>query len=411
MPRKRTALLALIIVAAAGVGAAVWLIGFSRWHALPTGGPATVQHEPVRLATISVPRDLSSLAWSPDGSYVAAGTTEWVDGHPNQVLMLDVGKQAIVATLQVGGPVELMAFSPDGKWLAVSLGGSYPVNSVTPGAAELVVFDVPAFTVKFSTRSKVPVATPGNSRSRRFVDLAWAPESNALHAVEADGEPTLGTDPEFHCWDVVTFVERPPIKFDPAKNIHCNALAVSPDGLTLAVAGQNESNQLGIRLFSLDKGTPIASIVTDKPGGDALGFTTDGKAIGVLAGIELSWWDVDTGRPTNPASPQFAVLPPRQRYASSDRSKSVSVYTPLRDFGDITPRQWQDAEKYGTFVTLTLTTPVNTSNNNQAPNKKSLRWCVGHGHAAVALSPDGTKLAGTVELTNGLGVAIWQVPK
>jgi dipeptidyl aminopeptidase/acylaminoacyl peptidase len=118
MQRTTKVLLALTTLVAIGVGVAVWLI----W--LPPWGPATVHLEPTRLASVSVPSEPSSLAWSADGSYLAAGSWGSSSGEPgsSEVFIVDVSEEAIAATLEATGSVEGLAFSPDGKWLAVASG-------------------------------------------------------------------------------------------------------------------------------------------------------------------------------------------------------------------------------------------------------------------------------------------------
>ena len=58
----------------------------------------------------------------------------------------------------------------------------------TPGKHELVVFDVPAFTARFTAKA----GSPENG----FIDLAWAADSKSLHAIDgpadyAQGKPAV----------------------------------------------------------------------------------------------------------------------------------------------------------------------------------------------------------------------------
>jgi WD40 repeat protein len=386
-------LFALTSLVAIGVGVAVWLI----W--LPPWGPAPIQHDPLtQLASVSVPIEASSLAWSPDGRYLAAGTLGSSIGTPRSgdVFIVEVGKEAMVATLKVTGSVEGLAFSPDRNWLAVTSRKTSPAD-MAPG--ELVAFDVPAFAAQFTAKAR--------RAENGFIDLAWAADSKALHAIDAlDG---LGGTPEFRRWDVPTFTERPAIKIDAPQNIFYKALAVSPDGLTLAVAEQTALGNLMIRLFNLEKGTETSAFkVGEQVGSPRLGFIADGKTVGVFDGTTLSWWDVGTGRSAKPGQPQFAIQPAglsqsRSNHSlSPDCSNRVRAHDRHRDFGDL---GWDNREnEFGAFVELTQTTPA-----------KTRTWRVGPGSApAVAFSPDGTKLAGTHWLPRtvpGSAIVLWAVPK
>src|SRR5690242_15105093 len=79
------------------------------------GGPAPVRDgTPTQLASVSVPSVPNSLAWSADGTYLTAGT------RGGDVVIVDVAKASVTTTLRVAGSVQGLAFSPDGKWLAVA---------------------------------------------------------------------------------------------------------------------------------------------------------------------------------------------------------------------------------------------------------------------------------------------------
>jgi WD40 repeat protein len=389
MQRTTTVRLALATLVAIGVGVAVWLLWFPPW------GPAPVQHEPTRLASVSVPSEPSSLNWSADGSYLAAGTSGSSSGEPgsSEVFIVDVGKEALAATLKTTGSVEGLAFSPDGKWLAVATGKS---SLADKEPAELVVFDVPAFTPQFRAKASGP--------ENGFIDLAWAADSKALHALDALA--VLGGKPAFRRWDVPAFTEQPAIKIERPDNIYYKALAVSPDGLILATAEQTALDHLLIRLFDLEKGTESSSFKVGEHGGSPrLGFTADGKTVGVFDGTTLSWWDLGTGRSANPGQPRFALQPAglsqaRSYYSlSPDGSKRVLAHDRHRDYGDL---GWDSrANEFGAFVELTQSAPA-----------KTWTWRVGAGNAPpVAFSPDGTKLAGTLQRPNDWAVVLWAVPK
>ena len=65
-------------------------------------------------------------------------------------------------------------------------------------AASLVVFDVPAFTARFTAKASKP--------DSGFVDLAWAADSKVLYAIDS-----LGDTGEVRRWEVPAFTEQPAI--------------------------------------------------------------------------------------------------------------------------------------------------------------------------------------------------------
>ncbi len=362
---------------------------------------ARVRHDtPIQLAGISVGSQPGSLAWSADGGYLAGGTWGTLgENRSGEVFVIDVAAASLTATRKVTGWVEALAFSPDGKWLAVA--ARPPSPSVT-SPAELVVFDVPAFTVRFTARGLGP--------TNRFLDLAWAGDGQTLCAIDAPdaGEPDKR---QVRLWVVPAFAERPGIT--ASQNDRYEALALSPDGGTLAIAdlGQGAAGKTHlVRLFDLARGTERASSRA-APAGDSpprLGFSADGKAVGVYPGGSgtRSWWDAVTGRPVTPAVPRFAIQPAglsdlaSRAAVTPDGSRQARGYERHRDVGDL---GWNNRqEQFGAFVEVT-----------GSGRGRTWTWRVGDWPAAPALafSPDGTKLAGTVKQPDGGSIRIWVVPE
>jgi WD domain, G-beta repeat/WD40-like Beta Propeller Repeat len=364
------------------------LWGLRSFSALPQVSYDT----PTQLASISVPGRPNSLAWSADGSYLAAGTF-----GPGEVYVADVAKASVLTTLKTKSWVEGLAFSPDGKWLAVAARPSVPAGGAPAEPAELVVFDVPAFTARLTAKA----GSPENG----FIDLAWAADSKSLCAIDGPVFNAQGKA-EVRRWDMPAFTEQPVVRALQLKGDA--ALAVSPDGHTLALAfGEGETNQSLVRLFDLGGGAERSSFRADNPyQPPRLGFTADGKAVGVFDTNRLAWWDVATGRPAEPRAARFAVQPAglsghRARASvSPDGGWVAQGYDRHRGLGDL---GWDNrGEEYGGFVKVTESAPA-----------KARTWRVSRAQDApvVAFSPDGTRLAGTVRQPSGGAILIWAVPK
>jgi len=360
------------------------------------GSGAASSDTPDQLAGVSVPGQPNSLAWSADGSYLAAGTWGSTIGESvsYEVYVVDVPKASVLTTLKVMSRVEGLAFSPDGKWLAVAARPSFPASGLP---SELVVFDVPAFTTRFSAK----VGSPENG----FIDLAWAADSKSLHAIDGPVDYAPGKS-EVRRWAVPAFTENEhPIR--TTQTTAYTALAVSPDGRTLAVVERIEVSKRMIRLFDLDEGTERLSFnAGDNIEGVRMVFTPDGKAVGAFDTNRLSWWDAATGRPVEPRAARFAVQPAGLSYLGSrtavspDRGWQAHGYERHAGLGHLT---WKDEEKeFGGFVKVTASAPA-----------KTWTWRVSRAQypPAVAFSPDGTRLAGTVTQPTGGSILIWAVPK
>ena len=376
------------------------------WSFLTPVQGAVSSDPPSQLGNVSVPVQPNSLAWSADGSYLAAGTsglTATGKARPYEVYVVDVAKGAVLTTLKPTSPVEGLAFSPDAKWLAVAT-RPYP-DSGTP--AELVVFDVPAFTARFTAKA----GSPENG----FIDLAWTADSKSLHAIDGPPDFNPGTA-EVRRWAVPAFTEHEhPIR--ATQNTAYTALAVSPDGRTLAVVEPIKGTAARmIRLFDLGEGTERLSFKAgNNIEGVRLGFSPDGKAVGAFDTNRLSWWDVATGHPAELRAARFAVQPPGLSYLGSRAAFSPNGgwlawgYERHPGLGHLS--LIEDEKEYGGFVKLT-----------ESAIGKSRTWRVSRAQhpPAVAFSPDGTWLAGTVwqpirpgsrpGSDTGL-IQIWAVPK
>jgi WD40 repeat protein len=316
---------------------------------------------------------------------------------PSEVYVVDVANGTVAATLKATGMIHAVAFSPDGKWLAVATRQYVPQGATPP---VLIVFNVPGFIEKFSTKSKL-----GDG----FLDLAWGDQGKVLCAIDTPDAGGAGKS-QVRRWSVLAFVERPAITTPQTRRYE--ALTVSPDGSTLAVAdvGQGASGRTQvIRLFDLAKGTERASSKAAPSGSSPprLGFTQDSKAVGVFRGEsgELSWVDAATGNPAQPVPARFAAQPAglsgTRSVVSSDGRRRAEGFKRNRDFGDI-GGAWDGREKeFGTFIRLT-----------ENATAKTQTWRLGQGETpALAFSPDGTKLAGTVSQASGESLVIWPVPQ
>jgi WD40 repeat protein len=334
---------------------------------------------PTQLASVSVPVQPNSLAWSADGSYLAAGTWGYSttgEARPCEVYVVDVANASVVTTLKVTNAASGLAFSPDGKWLAVGQRSSF-LDTGMP--AELVVFDVPAFTARFTAK----VGSPENC----FVELAWAADSKSLLAIDG---PVNNGKAEVRRWDVPDFTEQPVVRSVQLQGDA--ALAVSPDGHTLALSfGEGVVQKPLVQLFDPDKGGERSIRPGNSFSPPRLGFTADGKSVGVFDTNKMLWWDVATGRRADPRKARFAVQPAglsdiRSRSAlSPDGAWVAHGYEQHPGLGHLS--LFEDEPKYGGFVRLT-----------HSETGKSRTWRVSRAQypPAVAFSPEGTKLAGTI---------------
>ena len=196
------------------------------------------------------------------------------------------------------------------------------------------------------------------------------------------------------------FAEQPAIR--TPRSGRYSALAVSADGGTLAVA---EYTGL-IRLFDLASG---AERISFQYGGIyigwRLGFSPDGKAIALFDQGRSSWFDTASGKPATPKPARIAVQPAgsSDQWAfpfatSSDCSKQIrgNERHPTIVF------QTESKTDHGAFIDIT-----------DSASGKTWKWRVGKPGCipSVAISADGTKVAGSVQQEGGEVIMIWAMPK
>src|SRR5262249_1279344 len=201
---------------------------------------------PAQLADISLPGQPNSLVWSRDGAYLAGGTWDTLGAEgtargPSEVYVVNVAKASVEKTLKVDNWVSGLAFSPDGKWLAVVTRQAVGGDNLPP--AELVLYEVPAFTMKFQAKA----GSEGG-----FVDLVWAEDSKTLYAL--DDPQGVKTQAAVRRWEVPGFTEQAAIR-TPQSYVY-EAIAVAPDGGTLAGVDATQVT-----------GTP-PDLLVDNTGGD-----------------------------------------------------------------------------------------------------------------------------------------------
>lgn len=231
-----------------------------------------------RIATLggSMGRVLA-LAFSPDGSLLAMGDGGFPGGTGSQAAFGRVhlwnwrAGQRLAVTLAQSGPVVWLAFSADGRKVALGVAPSGPQGGSR--------FRVSVWNLLDGTQTGLP------HPAGQFVEKAAFAPNGEMFA-------TWGyAAPEKYVW-VCPVAARTPWALREAPPDPVNALAFSPDGKTVA-AGMRS----GACLWDAATGQRRAFL---KPGGgagvEALGFTADGRLLHTLDGLGRVWrWNANTG--------------------------------------------------------------------------------------------------------------------
>ena len=218
-----------------------------------------------RIATITGPTpgsdfagdNIESLAFSPDGQTIAAGTGKGL------TVLHGVATAATMASFDDGhgqGGVSSLAFSPDGKTLAAGDLGSRG-----------------AFLWDVATGSKLALLS---TRIGAITAVAFSPDGKLL-AVGGDGGTLL--------WDLATM--RTVATFGTTGTGPIVSVAFSPGGKMLATGGFE-----GAALWDLASGRQTATLPDQAAAGagDSVAFNPDGNVL-ATAGASTDLWDTVTG--------------------------------------------------------------------------------------------------------------------
>ncbi|MGQ4433155.1 MULTISPECIES: nSTAND1 domain-containing NTPase [unclassified Streptomyces] len=224
---------------------------------------ALAQERVARSQALAV-QSTSLAGGQPEASMLLAEEAYRADRTPEaRGALLSTQAQAFAARL-VGrhGPVNAVAFTPDGRLLAT--GGSY-------GAVQL------RRTADRRTTATLPV--PGRVRS-----VAFSPDGSTLAATSSDGPVRI--------WGTTDHRLRTLL---PAATTGARALAFDPRGRTLAVAADDGT----VQLWDLDDGHPTAVRLVGHSGRvNTLSYAPDGRTL-ASGGSDrtVRLWDTDRGRP------------------------------------------------------------------------------------------------------------------
>jgi WD40 repeat protein len=207
------------------------------------------------------PRALISLAFSPDGSTLAVGSSD------RSVTLTQVAGGATHTTLHIErGFPNALAFSPDGSTLAATDNSGVQLWNAQTGA-QTGAFKAPDITTIFS--------------------LAFARDGSTLATASLDKQPA---NEHFHIrlWNTANGQIR---EAWPEKSV-TYALAASPDGGTLASGAAGE-----VRLHAMPSGEAAdnAAFASRRRWVRAVSWSRDGRLLASASGDEVLLWDARTG--------------------------------------------------------------------------------------------------------------------
>jgi len=211
------------------------------------------------LTVVGPPGDIRSIAFSPDGTTLAAGSAETIE-----LWRIRIGRatRTLRAKGRSGQSIRSVAFSRDGKLLAAA------------GHTAIGLWDV---------AGGQEVHRPPH-HDLDVICVAFSPDGKFLASADDD---------TIRLWDATTWERRHSLG---GHRSGITSLAFSPDGRLLASGARDKT----IRLWDVATGEEILASRIREGGVEALAFSPDGKhiasAIGGGWGESIAIWDAATGK-------------------------------------------------------------------------------------------------------------------
>ncbi len=246
---------------------------------------------------------VTSIAFSPDSKIIASG------GYDGTFKLWDATTGAALRTVNVaGGQIASLAFSPDGKTLAVASVAPVKLYDVANGENlrefvqtspdELISTDSVAFSPdgkRLASASALKVNVWDVATAAKIRTLEGHTDGVNAVAFSHNGKMIASgsNDNTLKLWDAATGRELRTLKDD---QYWIKDVAFSPDDLR--VAGGTYGNR--IMVWDTASGAEINKLYSKYQNVESVAFNRDGKRLAGAVGIEVLLWDVASGNEVTP---------------------------------------------------------------------------------------------------------------
>jgi serine/threonine protein kinase/WD40 repeat protein len=228
-----------------------------------------------RPTALTLPSFGSTVAYSPDGRYIATGSTDGLSNQkPCGARVWDaVSGKLLFVQKGLTNPIGFAAFSADGRYLATAH-HEVTVSGIPGGEAK--VWDIATGKEVFSLMFNRPVSS-----------MALSPDGQRLYLDVREDEKN-----DFRVYSVAD-AKRLPSPIPPPT---CGPFALSRDGQRLAMFDWSV-NTHPVAIYDALTGKKLATCSLSGPGSVfRLAFSPDGRRLGAVCGWEAVVWDASTGK-------------------------------------------------------------------------------------------------------------------
>ncbi len=228
---------------------------------------------------------VDQIVFSPDGRYIASRMFS-LPGDATTYIW-NVNTRQCVKFLGSEGSPKSLAFSPDGKYLAVGIAKTF--NQVTQNDVCIVFFDVETG----EKINKLRRTVPANYNISPVEDIAFSPDGKYLAAGTGHGEGVI------EVWSIGSGTL---VKALTGVKGHIRNLSYSPDGKYIAVSNYSSS----IHVWDIGTGRLYKTFTTDEGSINFLTYSPDGQYIALAFNKEIGKtgehqgtieiWDVTKGK-------------------------------------------------------------------------------------------------------------------
>ncbi|WP_168211166.1 nSTAND1 domain-containing NTPase [Actinosynnema sp. ALI-1.44] len=214
-------------------------------------------------------KTISATAYSPDGKTLVTASTD------HTATLWDVDDRTPLATIRSRtGPANAVAFSHDGRWLAIGTGSPRHATGLADGGVMLL--DV-------TDRARPTELATYTGHTDEVTGVAFTPDDRMLATASADESVIL--------WDTHHHTKVAALPVGDA----VNAVAISPDSRTLALSTGNAHR---VTLWNLADRTKSATLT--HPGlPREMAFSPDSRTLATVAADRtVTLWSVQRHEPT-----------------------------------------------------------------------------------------------------------------